>query len=298
VQVKLEEEVAAQRRKLEAIHHQKITSLTQSGFSQLEELRAQHKREISELKSRHEAALRAKRSNNEESIKKEVEAKLQEAKLHLEVECTKRLSDKDAEIIAIKASCERTILQLNETWEARKAEELKSFRRELEHHYEETIDQLKLAHREEVKNSEMMRKKFLAQTKILTQENDAKKEVIESKNSMLATLSKECDNHLAAMEACKLPYIGQIVELNEEIKKKKVIISDLEGQVRLRAAAVEEGKDLRRKLEAEHQGKVLLLQKQLSESATREEVLNASLASLKAKLDASERETKLSREHH
>jgi chromosome segregation ATPase len=96
----------------------------------------------------------------------------------------------------------------------------------------------------------MMRKKFLAQTKILTQENDARKEAIESKNSILATLSKECDNHLDALEACRSPYIRQIEELYEEIKEKKVIISDLEGQVRLWAAAVEEGKDLRRKLEA------------------------------------------------
>ena len=294
--MKFEQEFAAERERLESLHSENMESLTQSSLAQQKELQAQHKREMDELKSRHDAVLRTRRSNGDELLKKELETRLQEAKLHYEVEFAKKLTDKDAEVIAIKANCEKTIEQINEAWETRQSEALKSCRRELESSYDQIIDQLKLAHHEELRNNETVRRKLLEQVKVLSQDNESKREAIESKNTILETLSKECDHHLHAMEACKRPYIDQIEELNEEIKKKQLAIRELEGKLRSLSREVSDAGVSRKRLETDHQEEVRRLQAQLSEITKREEGTKTTLASLQNSLDGLKRDNQILRD--
>lgn len=67
------------------MHRESIASLTQANLEQQDQLRAQHKLEIDGMRSRHEAALSAKRSSATEAFKKEVEARVEEARLRYEV---------------------------------------------------------------------------------------------------------------------------------------------------------------------------------------------------------------------
>lgn len=166
------------------------------------------------------------------------------------------LSQKNSEIIELKAKYENDLAENDENWKTRLDVAQSTCKEKLKHSYAEIIERLKLTHAEEIQSSQNSMRMLEAHINSLNKANEEKSEALLDKDNALETLSNECKRHLDILEACKRPYIDQINQLRGVVAVQENSIDELQRASRHNLKSLNEAREANQKLQEEHRNRI------------------------------------------